>query len=507
MTIDKNLGKRSAFSVLANVIRAAITFSTGVMIARWLGPESYGNMAFLLGVFVGVRQLLDMGSSAAFFTFLSQTKRSKYFVFLFFRWMLFQFFVPLLVIALFIPDEWVSKIWQNNERELVLLAFIAVYMQSNLWPLIVQLGESQRRTLKVQGLAVIIAIVNAVGVWILWGLDILNLYSLFALLSVLYGLFSFLGHYGFEYSTSDQDGLDNFQANFSKYTKYCLPMIPYAWLSFAYIFLDRWLLQEFGGNLEQAFYGVGAQFAAVSLIATSAMLRVFWKEMAESHERGDTEGSRILYLRISRSLFFVGTAISGFVIPWTSVITEVALGDAYLGGTTTLMIMFLYPVHQSIGQIGGAMLMATEHVVTQVYIGLVFMAVSMLVTYFVLAPASAYIPGLGAGSVGLAVKMVGMQFVQVNILGYIISRIWKWKFDWFYQFISLGGCMLVGLCAHQLSILFVGMDSVLLSVFVAGVIYAGCVLSGLWFMPWLLGLTTEELKKLGNTVLLKLRVN
>jgi O-antigen/teichoic acid export membrane protein len=216
MTIDKNLGKRSAFSVLANVIRAAITFSTGVMIARWLGLESYGNMPFLLGVFVGVRQLLDMASSAAFFTFLSQTKRSKCFVFLFFRWMLFQLFAPLLVIALFIPDEWVSKIWQNNEREFVLLAFIAVYMQSNVWPLIVQLGESQRRTLKVQGLAVIIAIVNAVGVWILWGLDILNLYSLFALLSVLYGLFSFLGHYGFEYSTSDQDGLDKFQGNFSK---------------------------------------------------------------------------------------------------------------------------------------------------------------------------------------------------------------------------------------------------------------------------------------------------
>jgi hypothetical protein len=153
------------------------------------------------------------------------------------------------------------------------------------------------------------------------------------------------------------------------------------------------------------------------------------------------------------------------------------------------------------------MLIATEHVVTQVYIGLVFMAVSMLVTYFVLAPASAYIPRLGAGSIGLAVKMVGMQFVQVNILGYIISRIWKWKFDWFYQFISLGGCMLVGLCTHQLSILFVGMDSVLLSVFVAGVIYAGYILSGLWVMPWLLGLTNEELKKLGNTVLLKLRVN
>ena len=74
MTIDKNLGKRTAFSVLANVIRAAITLSTGVLIARWLGPESYGNMAFLLGVFVGVRQLLDMGSSAAFFTFLSQKR-------------------------------------------------------------------------------------------------------------------------------------------------------------------------------------------------------------------------------------------------------------------------------------------------------------------------------------------------------------------------------------------------------------------------------------------------
>ena len=67
---------RFAFTLGANFFRAGLNFTTGMLLARWLEPTRYGNMAFLLGTFLGVRQLLDLGSSSAFFTFLSQRPRT-----------------------------------------------------------------------------------------------------------------------------------------------------------------------------------------------------------------------------------------------------------------------------------------------------------------------------------------------------------------------------------------------------------------------------------------------
>ena len=66
---------RLVVSVGSNALRALISFFTGLLIARALNPAGYGDLMFLLGSFVAIRSLLDMGSSSAFFTFLSQRSR------------------------------------------------------------------------------------------------------------------------------------------------------------------------------------------------------------------------------------------------------------------------------------------------------------------------------------------------------------------------------------------------------------------------------------------------
>ena len=90
-----SIHSRFIFTIGSNIFRGLLSFITGMILARMLGPESYGNMAFLLGTFMGVLKLLDMGSSSAFFTFLSQKPRSKRFVRSFFIWLGVQFFNPL----------------------------------------------------------------------------------------------------------------------------------------------------------------------------------------------------------------------------------------------------------------------------------------------------------------------------------------------------------------------------------------------------------------------------
>jgi O-antigen/teichoic acid export membrane protein len=278
------------------------------------------------------------------------------------------------------------------------------------------------------------------------------------------------------------------------YLRYCLPLIPYSWIGFAYEFADRWLLQSYGGSVQQAYYAVSAQFASIALIATSSILNIFWKEIAESHYRGDHARTHRLYTRISRTLFLVGAIVAGFLSPWAVDLLRILLGTTYVAGASTLVIMFLYPVHQSLGQITGTMMYATERVMLSVVIGSVFMLLSIGVTYAVLAPADARIPGLGLASTGLALKMVGMQVLQTNVVSYVIARLWKWPFDWVFQPVALLGCLACGWLAH-VAVTAVAPASwpTLTVIGLGGVSYGALIAAFLYAMPWLAGLSRNEL--------------
>ena len=318
---------RFAFTVGANLCRSSLSFATGMLLARWLGPTPYGNMAFLLGTFMGFRQMLDLGSSSAFFTFMSQKPRSRRFVMSFFTWLAVQLLVPLFVIGLLFPAHWIETIWRDQNRSLVLLAFAAAFLQNSVWPVVQQAGESQRQTRRVQGIAVALAAVHLLAVTLLWRCGILGLYAVFTAIVLEYSLAAVLAHSGFQYAAVDGTGGD-VEPGFQEYRRYCFPVLLFSGVVFAYMFADDWLLQVYGGGVQQAYYAVGAQFANVALIATTSILSIFWKEIAEAHHRGDHARTGILYRKVSRLLFLVGAAIAGFLMPWSEELIRFILGAA-----------------------------------------------------------------------------------------------------------------------------------------------------------------------------------
>lgn len=481
--------ERFVFTVGANLLRSLISFVTGMLLARWLGPDEYGNMAFLLGTFLALRQLLDMGSSMAFFTFLAQRPRSRRFVWSFFGWLSMQFLVPLLAIGLLFPSEWVDIIWKGEQRGLVLLALAAAFMQNSLWPVVQNSNESQRQTLWVQSVGVMIWVAHLIAIILLWLLGVLGLYAILAAIALEYLLGSIVAIKRLSYADSNENGVShgNLDSMLKMYAGYCLPLIPYAWIGFAYEFADRWLLQSYGGSVEQAYYAVGAKFAAVSLIATSSILRIFWKEVAEANQRQDHERTAMMFKKVSRSLFLIGAIIAGFLIPWTEDLLTLILGAAYVGGATTVAIMFLYPVHQSLGQICNTVFYATEKIWLYVVTNGIFSIASIAVTYALLAV-------LGLASEGLALKMVAIQIISVNVMAFIIARLWKRPFDWLYQPVSLAGCVGFGWLAYVTVTVLVGnFLPLLVTMGMAGLLYLMLTTGFVYAMPWLADMSREEL--------------
>ena len=213
--------------------------------------------------------------------------------------------------------------------------------------------------------------VHLLAVVLLWWLGILGLYVIFAVIALEYFLAAVVAHKRFPYATAEEAGSTGGKPEpmFRQYLRYCSPLIPLALIGFAYEFADRWLLQNYGGSIEQAYYAVGAQFAGIALIATSSMLRIFWKEVAEANSNGDHARLGMLYQKVSRLLFLVGAMIAGFLMPWSEDLLRLILGASYVGGAATLTIMFLFPIHQSMGQIGGTLLYATERVTLRLVFG------------------------------------------------------------------------------------------------------------------------------------------
>jgi O-antigen/teichoic acid export membrane protein len=113
--------------VIANILRAGVTFATGTLIARGLSPSGYGDLTFLLGSFIAIRALLDMGTSSAFYTFISRNVRSSRFYFIYLAWLGLQFIITFALIVFLIPSNIFERIWLNQIRETVALGFVAVF--------------------------------------------------------------------------------------------------------------------------------------------------------------------------------------------------------------------------------------------------------------------------------------------------------------------------------------------------------------------------------------------
>ncbi len=448
---------------------------------------------FLLATFASVRSLLDMGSSTAFFTFLSQRQRSLHFVGWYFAWLGIQFLIPFLAIAFFFPVAWIEIIWKVEQRSLVIIAFVAAYVQSVLWAAVLQMGESQRMTRGVQGVALLIALVHFVMMFLaLWG-EWLEVRWILVVASIEFVVAATLTATRLNFPLRSKE-TDSFKRVVTEFWGYCFPLIPYAWFSFAYTLTDRWLLQNYSGSVQQAYYSVADQFSAIATIATASILNVFWKEIAEAHKQNHHQRVVLLYSKVLYGLFFIAAAVAGFLAPWAESILHITLGAAFVGGSGTLMIMLFYPLHQSIGQICGVMAYATGHVAAYVKIGMLAMSLSMMVTYFVLADSTGVLPGLGLGSEGLAGKMVVMQILSVNALAFYLSRSLNIKFEWGFQPLVTLACVTFGFLAYLVSHALFDLEAHLFLAFmVAGLIYAILLFALIRMAPSFAGLHRNEI--------------
>ena len=482
-------------SLFFNILRGGFSFASRLLIARDLGPEKYGDFVFLLGSFMALRLFLDFGTSHAFFTMICQKPRERKFLMIYSLWEAIQFCLPLLVIGLVFTDQLRNLIWLGHDSAIIMMAFVAVFLRERAWKTMTQIGESARLTYRVQSYNFYIAIIHFLVIACIWVFDSLSIKIIFGLIIIEYLIAIIIAIKNFELDRFKNLGLD-WKVMIKEYRSFCAPLVLLSIIGFLCEFVDRWLLQYFGGAVEQGFYGLGYQFSVFILFVTNSFYQIFWKEIAEAQESGNLERVRLLYKNVSRLLYTTGAVICGFLVPWAGVIIEFTVGESYVESALVLAIMFLYPVHQSLGHITGVLLLATGKTHVTMVVQNALMLLGIPVTYFLLAPSSSWLQGLEMGSLGMAFKMDIMMIISVNLIVWKVDKHYGWQFDWVYQPIGLGVAVFVGFSGHLIaSKIAQALSLSLYSEFgVYGLFYGICISLFLWVYPEQAGVTSKELR-------------
>lgn len=422
--------RRALVSIFANTLRATFGFVTGMLLAKELSPQGYGEFTFLIGTFVAARALMDAGISNAFFTFISQQSRSWRLYQFYSVTQLIQFAVLLLLVTVLIPDSIFEYIWvEVGARNQVLMALCAAFMQQSVWQAIVQVGEASRKTLLVQSANVAIAMVSlGIVVW-LSAVGHMSVFAMLVAISILYLSASLLIARFLATDIPISDEFVSFRSIASEFWEYCRPMLMLSFFGAVYLFLDKWYLQVYGGAIEQGFFQVATQFSLVAILVTTSVLGVFWKEISEACATGNSSRVAMLYKYATRILVFLSASLAGVIAPWSEDIVFHFLGADYKQSWMVVAVMLICPIFQSLSQLNGAFLMAISKTKLFSAIGVFGMLISLPLSYWVVAPGSAAVPGLEMGALGIALKEVSTTILMVGIQSFFIAASQGWRID------------------------------------------------------------------------------
>ena len=399
------------------IVRAGSNFAMSLLLARLLGANDYGTVIFLTGIFLGLKQLTDLSTSSGFYTFISDGTRNYSLIFRYLAYHVLQLIIISLIL-LTLSDVIYAYIFIGLNRSLVIVAFWAIYSQYLFFVIIGHIADAIRKNIIHNLISCTCSLFNLIFVVYHFLFDItLSVYSVFMVALVFWTLSGLILYALCRPRSNFQGKRETAKSLIAEFWGYCRFLLVYTFFSSIQIFFDRWYLLKNGGNAEQAYFGLASQFSAVALLATSAYLKIFWKEVSVASHNKQRQAIFELYL-ISRKRLFTVTVILVFLfMPHTHDLIVLLVGDDYQDGYITILLMLFIPIHQSLVQMLSTMFLAMKNTRDHMFIGVMCSIIGILLTIILVTPSSYALPGFGLASEGIAVKLLVFKF-QITLYNY-----------------------------------------------------------------------------------------
>lgn len=486
--------RRQYFAKLgSNALGLLASLLTLTFVPRELGPAGYGRYEFLFNFFQQARNLLDTGSSAYFFTRLSQ-RPTDIGLLRFYRLYIVLAGTIIFALALLLSTTpWSADLWPG-ERGIVI--GMAALLTISLWWLDTarKMSDAYHLTVRAEVLYSTSRIVAA--------LLLLATINWFGLTTEGYFAFLIISAVASALLLERLGAIYRLNLDLPVYGDghlrgcwaYTHPLLTYSLVGACAGIADRWILQTWAGATEQGYFGLAYQVGAVCFIFTSAIAQLLSREFAVAWDVGDLARLRELFSRLVPALYAVAAYFCVFVSVNARDVAWLAAGTAFEGADTVLSIAALYPLHQTYGQLTGSLFYAIGDTRTYRNIGIAGLLAGLPIIWLLIAPASQ--GGLGLGATGLALKMVALQLLVVNANLYANARTLSMPFLplFAHQFWAPAIFLLCALIAGRVANMLT--DERLLNFFVSGALYTGLAIFTIGALPAIAGLNRTDLASL-----------
>ncbi|MDQ7780944.1 MAG: lipopolysaccharide biosynthesis protein, partial [Planctomycetota bacterium] len=472
--------------------------------------KAYGDFNFLSNFFAQVMSFLDMGTSTCFYTRLSQRQKEPGLVSFYFRFSAAVAVLMLVaVFAMHISGLFVH-VWPAQVPMFIYFAAIWAFL-SWFMQILNQMTDAYGLTVPAEVARLMQRILGAgviVGLYLACSLRLTTYFfyyfvMLLALVAVLLRILRPRMP-----SSSDEWKLsgDKARGYMKEFYAYTQPLFVYSAVSLVVNLLDRWLLQFYGGSVQQGFFGLSFQIATVCLLFTTAMTPLLMREFSIAAGNADVDRMRRLFRRWVPLFFSLAAFFACFVAVQPGNVVHLLGGRGYTEAVTAVSVMAFYPVYQTYGQLSASVFLAAGR--TRLYrnIGIPTLLLGLPVTYLLIAPRTAF--GLDAGALGLAIKTVGIAFLSVNVMLFFVARVLGlnfWKFV-AQQMAALGtlsalaGIVTIG-AAHV-----PWLNGRLVTTFVvSGIVYSLVAICVGLVLPRVFGLNREDIKSFYSALLGRFR--
>lgn len=425
----ESLAKRYKSKLISNIVSIFAGGAVTYFIPKALGPAMYGNFNFITSFFSSLLSFFQFGTTNAFYTKLSKNQNDNKLIRFYFGFILITFLLSFLIVETIFIINKNDDVWPEIDVDLVYagLFFSALtFLVSTVKNINDAIGitSSSEKVIVVQRLSGLIFILilyyySQINIWTFF------LYHYLMLVFVLIIWAKMLLKSGINPWIKRLFRTD-IRIFVKQFYEYSHPLILMSFVTLLVNIGDRWLLQKYGGSVEQGYFSFANQISVLCFIFSSAMTPLLMREFTVAFGNKNFELIAKLFKKNIPLLYFIGAFISIYVAFNKEIIIEMVAGDQYIDGSFAFMLMAFYPIQQSYGQLSGALFFATDQTKLYTNIGITVSIIGLFTTFFFISPLS--IGGLDLGASGLAIKLLLIQFLGVSIGLYYNTKYLKLSF-------------------------------------------------------------------------------
>lgn len=454
-----------------------------------LGPIQYGHFSFLQQFYTQIIGFLDTGTSIAFFTKLSANQKRKELITFYMFYILVVSFLIVLFIYSINTLKYTDTLFPGIPNNYIYMG-LSFGILTWITQMFIKISDANALTVSVEWLKIIHKILS------LCLLLYFVSYTAFDLTHYFYfhyiSMVAFITIVGLLFVKSNIFNRHLLTLRFGfkqigrEFFHFSSPLVVYSTVGLGVGFLDIWLLQKMGGSIQSGFYGLAYSIVAASFLFTSAMTPIITREFSKSYEEKNIEQMRNNFYRYIPMLYSIA-AFFGIFLSFQSenilaIFTDGKFKDAYW----VLVIMAFYPLHQTYGQLSGSIFYATGQTKLYRNIGIFSMLFGLLFT-------GLFIYFLNLGAIGLALKMVIIQFIVTNIQLYFNAKFLDFKmkpFVW-HQVYSIGFFIVMAYIATHISTVS---DNIYIRLCTSSLVYIFLVTIAAYIFPKVFATNRNEIK-------------